>query len=957
MKYIRDISSNEQLYLDMQDFTSTYGINFLFKIKRIKNIKKIEQAINAVVNNNKGSNVFLRNGKYYLNDDNIKINIINDDSDDVYNLDILKTKLDYEKESLKVYMINNKKDKYLFFQFSHAVMDGKGALLFIENLMSYLKDEELIICSNRLTEKEYLKDLEYNKNKVNKLPYIIHPKSKKISEYKIKWRMIDIDGYIPALVAKIAYFLKKEFSNDTVQYMIPTDIRRHNKEENFIGNLTLPIFLEAKDNETYQMINGKLLYSLKNKEELNMNHASYFGYEKFPKFIRNLIVKTGTKLTGNIDKFSIGAIISFLGRVNLESFSNKYLDFSEFISLPTHQPFGAFSLVLIEYNNKTRISLAYYENQFDDEYILELLEKLKYNLVDNIYNFNNTVKKYDTDYINLFKEVLNNNGEDIAVIDEKKEYTYNDLLNNIKKYIKYFKENKIHSQDTVILYIERSFEFVSAYMACTLSGVIFIPIDKTIAKDRFSQIVELSKCKVILTDDTDFEGLNYNFKNIFDIDDNVRDVFIDMEYKPNNILYKIYTSGTTGVPKAVPISNKNFNNFILWIKDVAKTKNKIVMPLFTSLSVDLTMPTLYLPLICGGTIKTYKGIFNSNIMKRIVNDKDINVIKGTPTHFSFVKDGNYKNKEVVIIGGEKLSSNLCKKLSKCFNSDCNIINEYGPTEATVGCTYYVYQNNDEGVLPIGQPIYNTKALIFADNKVVYQNKKQGELLIGGDSVFDGYSDIDIDCFYKIDGEKYYRTGDIAYIDNQNIYYVDRIDNQVKIKGNRVELDEIKNCINNINGVVDSIVLYEDNLYAFVINKSKIKDQDIIDKLKEKFPSYMIPKKIYFLKEFPILDGGKIDKKQLLQKIDKNIKIQNIENNDVLLDLLVNVKSDVLLDKNKSLFDLGLESFDIISYLQLIVDNFIDEENEEKFMANVLERINDITLIDIEKIIINFGGKI
>ena len=136
------------------------------------------------------------------------------------------------------------------------------------------------------------------------------------------------------------------------------------------------------------------------------------------------------------------------------------------------------------------------------------------------------------------------------------------------------------------------------------------------------------------------------------------------------------------------------------------------MPLFTSLSVDLTMPTLYLPLICGGTIKTYKGIFNSNIMKRIVNDKDINVIKGTPTHFSFVKDGNYKNKEVVIIGGEKLSTNLCKKLSKCFNSDCTIINEYGPTEATVGCTYYVYQNNDEGVLPIGQPIYNTKALIF-----------------------------------------------------------------------------------------------------------------------------------------------------------------------------------------------------------------------------------------------------
>ena len=107
------------------------------------------------------------------------------------------------------------------------------------------------------------------------------------------------------------------------------------------------------------------------------------------------------------------------------------------------------------------------------------------------------------------------------------------------------------------------------------------------------------------------------------------------------------------------------------------------------------------------------------------------MIKGTPTHFSFINGNKYDNKEVLIIGGEQLSANMCESLLECLGQDCRIINEYGPTEATVGCTYYEYDKTCSNVVPIGKPVYNTEVLVYDEIQKAYLCllKKQGCILI------------------------------------------------------------------------------------------------------------------------------------------------------------------------------------------------------------------------------------
>jgi len=957
MNEIRKASCNEHLYMDMQDLTNSYAIQYLFKIKKLKSKEKLEEAINNVIKNNKGSNVYLKGNKYYLNNKRLKIKEITDDNADIYNLKVFQSKVDYTKESIKVYIINNNGNKYLYFQLLHSVMDGKGCLLFVENVMNYLKQKDLIKCSNNITEKEFVKPLKYNKNNENKLPSIKHPKAKPIKKYITKWKVIELDGYVPSLISKIACILNKEFNNSLVKYMIPTDIRRHNRKDTYIGNLTLPIFLKVKDSDNYQNVNGQLLYSIKNNDELNIKHASYINYEYYPKALRKLVLKQGLNIISKYNKFTVGAIISHLGRIDLQDYSNKHLEVEEFVSLPVQQPLGAFSIVIAEYNNKTKIAISYYENQFEEDYVENLLNNIKTELFNNCYDFNNTSKNFNCNYIEELEQVFDKNKYEIAVEDGNRKYTYSDLEENVKKYLSYFKNKKLKSQDTIILYLDRGFEYISASLACIFSGIIFIPIDKTITKDRLETIIKISNCKDIISEEETPELKNYNVSILKKIKQTKAIKDIEYKYMEEKVVYKIYTSGTTGIPKCVPITNKNLNNYILWCKDTYKTAKKLVMPLYTSLSVDLTITSTFLPLLCGGTIKAYRELFNPSIFKKIINDSDINVIKGTPTHFSFIpNDKKVETKEILIIGGEQLTANMCEKLTNVLGENCSIVNEYGPTETTVGCTYYIYNKNCKNIVPIGKPIFNTKVLVY-DDKVIREENKIGELLVSGDSVFNGYLGIDNNCFVDIDNEKYYKTGDAVYIKDNNLCYVERIDNQVKIRGNRVELDEIKNTINSISGIDDCAVLYKDNIYAYIITNRKLKAEDIKQILRKTLPNYMIPSEIHFLKNLPILPGGKIDKNELLRLNSQRKSNKQIEYNDELSNLLLSIKSDLTIDKEKTLFELGLESFDIINFIQILVEKYLKEEQEEEFVTSLIENINNISLKDVEREILKFGGKI
>lgn len=958
MKKLRKISCNELLYVDMQDLTNSYSIQYIFETQEIKNIRKIEEAINVVKNNNYGSNIYLKNKTYYIQDSYIPIEKIEVNKENIYDSSFFKEKTDYKKESIKVYHLYNKfnNKQYLIFKFLHSTMDGKGTLMFVQNVMKYLQNKELIKCDNTITDKEFLNSLKTYKKAENKMPKLINKESNRISKYISKWKVIEIDGYVQEIVAKLSCIFANEFENDTTKIMIPTDIRRHEREKNYIGNLTLPIFLDVNKNDDYKKINGKLLYNLKDKKELNLSNTQYFGYNFYPEFIRKAGLEVALKMINKMNKFTVGALISHLGRVNLEKFNNDYITFKDFVSLPIIQPLCAFSLVILEHNNKTNIAISYYEEQFTEEYIEALVSKIKNKLNNDIYIFNDTSKLYNKNFINEIELNIKNKAEDIAIVDNSKEYKYCELEKNINKFNTIFKKKGLSKKDKVILFFNRGFDYISAVISCLNNGITFIPIDKSNTIESIKYIIKESKCKNIITDEK--IALNINVINIDDIK-NQEETKLKYCYEEQNIVYEIYTSGTTGTPKGVPITAKNLNNYLLWCKDEYKTDKKLIMPLFTSLSVDLTITSTLLPLIVGGTIKTYSESFNPIVLKKIIEDDEINVIKCTPTHLTFLLSSNYErnNKEIFIVGGENLLNTICEEIQNKFK-DAKIYNEYGPTEATVATVFHMYDKKiDIENVPIGKPIYNTKIILVNDGKIVKNENELGEILISGQSVFNGYSNVEKQSFMVINDEKYYHTGDMGFIKNGVINCKGRIDNQVKIHGNRIELDEIRNYINEIEQVKDSIVLYENELYAFVLKEGDITKQEILNKLTTELPRYKIPSKIIFVAEISIKSGGKVDKQKLLDLLKESKSTIIIDTENKLFSIVNEVKSGLKLSMNVNLFELGLESFDILVFIQKLVNTYINSKDEEKFVAEILGKIENVTLDEIEKLIKKYGGKI
>ena len=377
MKLIRDITDIEQLYEDVQSITNAYAIQFILKISKIKNIDRIEHAIRQVINNCPEFNIYLKRGKFYSQQKPISIHCIELEEPIIYDLDLFKQKIDLSDHSIEVYYVKAPGDKYLVLRFAHSAMDGKSALLFLHNLANSLNGKELIKCKIAISEKDFLKKLNYYKKNEPKLPRIIHNEAAIVKRYITKWKVVQLNTYVPGIIAKLSCLLAQEFKNNQIRIMVPTDLRHYDSGSSYIGNLTLPIFLDVMKNDSYNKINGELLYGLKVGKELNMSNTLNSNYRRIPNLLRKMGIKIGCLVNRRYNKFSVSAIISHLGRIDLKDYSNKYFKVNDFVDLSIQQPLGAFSIVIIEHSHKTNICIGYYEDQFTDEYISALMEKIE----------------------------------------------------------------------------------------------------------------------------------------------------------------------------------------------------------------------------------------------------------------------------------------------------------------------------------------------------------------------------------------------------------------------------------------------------------------------------------------------------------------------------------------------------------------------------------------------------
>jgi amino acid adenylation domain-containing protein len=291
---------------------------------------------------------------------------------------------------------------------------------------------------------------------------------------------------------------------------------------------------------------------------------------------------------------------------------------------------------------------------------------------------------------------------------------------------------------------------------------------------------------------------------------------------PGNLAYIIYTSGTTGKPKGVMIRHQSLVNYVQWGVQQYIDGDHFYLPLYTSISFDLTVTSIFLPLVSGAVIVVYTDGESGLPILDVFERGNVQVVKVTPSHLKLLQNGAGREDNIkrFIVGGEALERTLAADIYRAYPGGVEIYNEYGPTEATVGCMIYKfdYDHDEREIVPIGLPIYNTTILILDRDMNPVPLNAMGEIYIGGESLARGYVNLpeltaerfvykSYKSYMSYIPKKLYKTGDLARgLTDGNIEFLGRMDEQIKIRGYRIELREIENHLEDHEDIKRAVVI-------------------------------------------------------------------------------------------------------------------------------------------------------
>ncbi len=501
-----------------------------------------------------------------------------------------------------------------------------------------------------------------------------------------------------------------------------------------------------------------------------------------------------------------------------------------------------------------------------------------------MYEYNNKKAEYPYNKTmhELFQEQAERTPDNIAVVCEDNTLTYKELNERVNVIARRIRQKGIGSGSIAAIMLERSTELIISILAVLKAGGAYLPIDLGYPQDRISFMLEDSGAHLIISQPDIVKNIEHT-KAVLTLDSNETyedDINnLDNLNTADDLIYIIYTSGSTGKPKGVALPHKAATNYITWAAKSYVKGEKASFPLYTSVSFDLTVTSIFTPLLTGNSIVIYKEDEKKLPIERILEDNKVEIIKLTPAHLKLIKDMDLSSSRVrrLIVGGEQLETKLAQKVYEAFNKNVEIYNEYGPTEAAVGCMIYKYDplKNKRTAVPIGVPADNMEIYILDKYLNIVPYNVIGEMYIGGAGLAKGYlnrADLTEERFVSSPfrhGERMYKTGDLARLmTDGNMEYIGRVDHQVKIRGYRIEIGEIENKLLQHQAVKEALVISkadeEGNNYlcAYVVPDNTIENEDLRRFLGKELPEYMVPSYFMHIDSIPLTANGKVDTKAL-----------------------------------------------------------------------------------------------
>lgn len=784
-----------------------------------------------------------------------------------------------------------------------------------------------------------------------------------------------ISPYVLFLTALSTYIYRIKDNNDLI-LGTPVLNRSNFKEKNMLGMFvgTLPIRIKVQENIKF----------LDLAKQIGLNTLTLFRHQKFPysktleyvhretdikENLYNIVLSYQNARANLIDKEKYSTTWPFVKHLN-EQLQIHIMDMDNtgILNINYDYQTNVFDKIEIEYLHTRLLAIIEDAMKMRDVNIEDIRIMGTKEEEQILYRYNDTKLEYQKDktVVELFEEQVKKIPDNTALVFNNKEITYKELNERANKVANYLKNIGIGRNDIVAILMKRSFDIMIGILGVLKAGAAYLLVDPEFPENRINYMLENSKSKLTLTNlDYDNNEIKSKVVNINEINtNNIKNLYV--KALPDDLFFILYTSGSTGRPKGVQVMNSNMLNLAYYFKNHEIYKNTKVAVSLTTISFDIFIFESLISLLNGVklVIANEEEQKVPSKLNKLISKYSIDLLQMTPTRFKLLINNIesiqlIKNVKNIVLAGEQLPISLKNKIASW---GANVYNGYGPTETTVFASFT--NCTDEEHISIGKPLANNKFYILDKKERLLPIGIKGELYIYGAGVSKGYlnnKELTEKSFRNINESKLYKSGDICSINfDLKTYCYGRADNQIKVRGLRIEVSEIQEVIKKEADIKECVVVKQihnekEYLIAFITSDKFIDTIQLKKNISKILPLYMVPNIISKIKAMPYTPNGKIDIKRLTiskSYVDYNNiqKRKTIKPTDEIQECIyeyiskINIANyDISIDDN--FFEIGLDSLNLMELLIFV-------NNKYNINLKVADLMQNSTIFELSNIIKN-----